>query len=155
MDFDALLKNKLFLALGVIVLILAGGGFYYYDSNKPSYGSWRYGVCKTFIETRLRFPHTLWITSVIEDPRYSEIYASYVNAHGIRPTTVYKCNFKMENNRPVIDYINVDNKKLDDETVQKFNMLVPFLINNPDVDLTLPKWLGYDVKYLRQEYRDR
>lgn len=155
MDMDALLKNKGLMALAVIVLIIAGAGYYYYEKNKPQYGSWRFGVCKTFIELQLRFPESLWITAVIEDPRYSEVYASYVNAHGMRPTRVYKCNFKQEGNRWVVDYINIDNERIDDKIVEEFNMLMPLLINNPDIDRQLPKWLGSDIEYLRQEYRDR
>jgi hypothetical protein len=155
MDINAFLKNKAFLALAVVVLVIAGGIYYLYEKNKPEYGTWRFGVCKTFIETQLRFPDTLWITAVIEDPYYAEIYASYVNAHGMRPTRVYKCNYKLVGDRMTIDYINIDNERIDDKIVKEFNMLVPMLINNPDVDLELPEWLGLDIKYLRQEYRDR
>lgn len=155
MDIEKLKKNKLLMALAIILLILAGAGYYYYESNKPSYGTWRYGVCRAFVELQLRFPKTMWVTQVVEDSHYAEIYVSYLNAHGMRPTRVYKCNYKQSGNSIKIDYITIDNEKIDDKIVNKFNQVVPFLINDPDLDTLLPDWHGLDLQHLRPEYRDR
>jgi len=155
MNYQALFKDKLLLALGVIVLLCGIGGFVYYDMNKPEYGTWRYGLCRTFAELQIRFPSTMWITQVIEDPKYAELYVSYLNAHGVRPTRAYKCNYDFIDGRIHMTSVTVDFDQLSDEVVAKFDQTIPFLINDPDLNLELPPWEGMDIEHLRPDYLDR
>lgn len=147
---DALKKHGEYIFIGAFLLILAIGGFVYYDMNRPSYGSWRFGLCKTFAELDIRFPHTMEITQVVEDRTYAEIYVSFLNAHGMRPTRVYRCNYEQTERGILMKEVYVDFDRLSDERIAKFNKTVPFLMNNPDIDLTLPNWEGMSLQALRR-----
>lgn len=139
-----------YIFIGAFLLVLAIGGFVYYDMNRPSYGSWRFGICKTYAELDTRYPHTIEVTQVVEDRTYAEIYVSFLNAHGMRPTRVYKCNYEQTDRGIRLKEVYVDFDRQSDEKVNKFNQTIPFLMNNPDIDVTLPNWEGMSVEALRR-----
>lgn len=132
-----------------IIGIISVGAFGYYDMTKPAKGTPLFGVCRTFIETHIQYPHTLNITQVVQGRDYVEIYASFINAHGMRPTSVYRCNFELTNQGILLDEIIIDFEKINDEITRRFNQNVPFLLKSKDVDLTLPNWEGMSLENLK------
>jgi len=138
--------------IGGFLAVIGAGAYLYYDMNRPATGSWRYGVCRTFVELETRYPHTINVTQVVEDARYAEIYVSFINAHGVRPTRVYKCNYKQtETGQILVDDIYVDFDRISDEKIDLFNKMVPFLIESKDIDTTLPNWEGMSIEALRPD----
>jgi hypothetical protein len=146
---DSLKPYQTYIFLAGFLAVIAFGIYIYKDMNRPALGSPLFGLCKSFIDLDIRYSETLNVTQVVNGRDYVEVYASFVNAHGVRPTRVYRCNFEQTPQGIRIRDIVIDFQKIKDERVEEFNMLVPFLINNQDIDRTLPNWEGMSLEALK------
>jgi hypothetical protein len=103
-------KPYIFGLIGLLVLAIIGLGIYEY--KKPPQGTWRFGLCRVFVENYIRYPHTLYIEEVFEAPGFVEISANYLNAHGSRPTRIFRCDYQQTQNGGIeIKEIRIDREK--------------------------------------------
>lgn len=130
---------KLYFVLFGVVAVCAIIGVGIYEYRKPPHGTWRIGVCRVFAELYIRFPQTLRIEKADEKPTFAEITLNHLNAHGSRPTQVFRCDFMQQGEAILVSEIRIDREKIDQEYIDRFNIVLPYLIEHPDLNTELPK----------------
>ncbi len=121
--------------IGIILIIAVG----IYELNKPPLGTWRIGICRTFAELYVRYPYTVRIEEAVEEPYFAELSLNYLNAHGSRPTQIFRCDFEQAADGTIrIKEMRIDREKLAQDVVDRFNISLPYLIEDPALNRKLP-----------------
>lgn len=134
-------KATLFTVLGLF-------GLLWYWGSQPIYivGSQLFGVCRTYIELNVQYPGDLRFIDLRERP--PEITVEYMTIDSFGQHIAHRgvCMFKRdENQQIVLDYYRLKRGEKerewlfrieDPEKVRRFNLTVPFLLQQP-MNLTI------------------
>ena len=138
--------------IGAGVLFLFWAGSYLFS---PYQADLRFGICKTYLETSVRFPKYLRL-STVEDVIKSnvEIYPvriwyTQLDAFGEYRMENIQCEFKYDETAgTIIDKILINRREVDQDRVAKFNTTIPIIASNPP-DLTYPAPLPDSLRDLQ------
>jgi len=158
-------KKKLFgtqgLIGGVVVFILFSVIVMIVQSCTPAKGTILYGLCGTFLEQQVAFPHTLEHTSVEQYPKAIRIYFTHIDGFGEYQFEMTECTFRQDPENGVqlervfFNYVKDITKKermrgkgrlyeTRQEVIDLFNnSQSPLSILSSDPDLTLPQERWY------------
>lgn len=136
---DPLLPYKAWIYTLIFFMVVGVVGYGTYEYTRPPNGTWRYGICRSFIELYVRYPQTIRIEDVYEKPTYTRIELNYLNAHGSRPTRIFRCDYQQQPGKGIsVKEIRIDRKLIDQKEVDQFNVVFPQLMADPELNRTLP-----------------
>lgn len=152
-QFIAFVKaNQILIMLGmavmaVIIMTLIVSSFM---NQKPT-GTWRYGLCKVFLEQYSQYPENLKILTAAEKQSSAQIGYLTTNSYGSRESQLMECFYNTSNNRIEMSRVTIDRKAYDQSKVQRFNTSINIILANEDLDLELPRNLPKSVVDLKFE----
>jgi len=119
---------------------------------QPIRGTIHIGICRTFIETRIRYPGTLKLTAwewfIANGLNGLRLYYTYTDDFGQNRSEMMECDFNMDG-RTLAD-VQLDRKSLPPEEVKAYNQTIPFVIGaNPD--LVIPPPPTDDLEKLKRD----
>ena len=138
-----------FIFIFIVVLIV--------NSCTPAKGNILYGLCGTFLEQQVQFPHTLKHTSVEQYPKAVRIYFTYIDSFGQYQFEMMECTFVqhpqkgVQLDRVFFNYVKEVTEKervggkgrlyeVKQEHIDLFNnSKAPLSILSHEPDLTLPQ----------------
>jgi hypothetical protein len=116
--------------------------------NMPQHGSFRYGACRVFLESYIRFPSSIQIIAAGETQNITTISFSDINPFGAEQIRDFKCYFtNAPNGKTLLTSITLNDgmKKgglpLPDAITKKFNAMLPTLATtklNTELPESLP-----------------
>lgn len=109
----------------------------------PFQGGMPYGICKTFLELQVQYPHTLELSTVdetLKDGKAVRIWFTRIDSFGEYRLEPIECLFRPD---PVmgaaLDKVTINRIEVDQKKVDAFNAAIPGLVTNPpDLDLPTP-----------------
>jgi hypothetical protein len=120
-------------AAGVLIL-----GFLINMGLQPYQGTMAFGICKVFLESTVRYPHLLRISTVEEFETSVRIWYTQIDSFGEYRMEPIQCYYKQEEGRgTIIDKVLVNRREVERKTIESFNNSIPVIIDYPP-DLTIP-----------------
>ena len=133
-------------AVGAVAL----GGIIALAMSQPSYGTWRYGACKVFLENYVRFPESIDIKEGGDGMNSAIIAFSDINPYGSQQIRVFECHYSQDKQgRIMLSKITMDRKILSDEVIKRFNEMLQTMPIE-EVDTKLPENLPQDLEDLKE-----
>jgi hypothetical protein len=127
--------------LGVITMGAAVG----IALNLPQHGSFRYGACRVFLESYIRFPSSIDIITANENPNIVTISFSDINPYGAEQIRDFKCYFAAApGGKTLLTKITLDDgmkkgaRPLPDHITKNFNAMLPTL-RTTELNTKLPE----------------
>jgi hypothetical protein len=132
----------------LIILAVAGGGGWYLASQ-PVQASWRYGVCRAFLDQYVRFPTTVKIEQGGETRGSAYMTFFDTNPFGAQQVRVFECYFNEDaQGRVTLSRITMDRKSIPQDYVDKYNAQIPVLASQK-LDTALPGDLPSNIEDLK------
>ncbi len=134
----------------ILVIVVIGGGGLTWLAKQPQHATWRYGVCKVYLEEYVRFPLTINIEQGGETIGSAYISFTDVNPFGSQTVRNFECYFSQnDTGRIVLSKVTVDRKPVPDDLLKIFQGELPVLTSQK-LDTALPKDLPSDL----MDYKD-
>lgn len=136
---------------GIIVAVVLLLSYGVHLLFKPFQGTMAFGLCKTYVELNVRFPHTLYISGIDQFPTSVRLWYVQTDSFGEYRMEPIQCYFKPDPAGVVpfvLDKVVVRRREVDPQVVEKFNKILPVLFANPP-DLTLPALLPDSLQDLQ------
>ena len=150
-QFTAMMKkHQDFVLIGGIFLLIIIAISIYSSTSSGATGTWRYGVCKVFLERYQQYPDHLKILTAGEKQSSAQIGYLATNAYGMRQSGLLEC-FYSTSNGVQLSKVTLDRKPLPDDMVEIFNKTIPVVLAQEDLDLTLPPSLPNTMAGLKFE----
>ena len=135
------------IALGVLAFIslIVWYGF------QPLTGPVEIGICRTFIELQLRYPHTMRLARTDQYQDIFRLYYTYTGPFGEHRSSLAECRSTIDpaTGQPAMTSIKIDRVELEEEKLRRFNQTIPFILqNNPS--LVIPPPYTGDLNDLRR-----
>lgn len=127
-------------ALGVVGLII---GLAFWTTTLPSKGPIEFGVCRTFAELQLKYPHSLKVTTIDRFRNAHEIFYTFIDAFGMHRSNRIECTFtRGPEGQLQIASVSINGKPFTDrEQINYYNMAIPAVIAaNPDLHYRSLNW---------------
>lgn len=113
-------------------------GYGIYLLFKPFKATMSFGVCKVFLETNVRFPETLRLSTVDEVGNYTRIWYTQIDAFGQYRMENIQCYFEPDEKMGArVEKILINRREIDPQRVADFNRILPVVFAYPP-DLTWP-----------------
>jgi len=136
----------------IIVGVIGIGAVVFLAVGQPRIGTWRYGVCKVFLDLHVRFPGTMRVNDVLEGPTAARISFSTLNPFGSVEVHELECDYEQAaNGQAKLSTVIVDptnkyiRRRIPDERVEAFNKTLPVLMAQK-LDQRLPRALPAVLK---------
>ena len=126
------LKKRFYMALGGLVFL----SFIIWFGMQPLKGSIQYGVCRTFLEMQLKYPHTIKMTFVEIFDKSLRMYYTYNDAFGSIRSEMMECDFRPFNLLN-LETVKRDREPVDRNLVTEFNKTIPAVVA-ADPNLIVP-----------------
>lgn len=139
---DFILIGGGFLAILLVILIVS-------SFSSPRIGTWRYGVCKVFLERYSQYPPDLKILTAGEKEGSARIGYLLTNSYGSRESELMECFYNTAGNTVKLSRVTIDRKPLDQSMINDFNPTIPTILAQEDLDLTLPDILPTSFEDLK------
>ena len=99
-----------------------------------------YGICRTYVETRIRYPHTYKITKYDEFGASTRLFYTHTDPYGTTRSERIECiGLPDPANGYIMKDIKVNLESIGEEEVNKFNLLIPGIIAaKPDTIVPRP-----------------
>ncbi len=112
----------------VTLLVAIGGGIYI--SSQPAQGTFRYGLCRTFLEFEFAYPPTIDILSVTEEATTARLYFAEKNPFGNERIVQADCDYQIDaaRNKVVLKRMTFDRKPVSNEHIALYNRMIPPLM---------------------------
>lgn len=138
-------RNKWALPAAAIIVIAAIAGAVFLVTQ-PSYGTFRYGLCRTFLEYEFAYPPTIEILTVTEESKAARIYFAEKNPFGNERIIQADCDFQIDSARNQVTLLRLsfDRKPIPKERVARYNRMIPTLMAmelNKELPPVLPRSL--------------
>lgn len=106
---------------------------------QPIRGTIQYGVCKTFIELRLRYPQTFRLSTLTNFDQSLRLYFTYIDAYGEKKMDFVECTFRPDPETGfVLDSVAYNRTYIPEDEIAMFNKTIPGILAFPP-DLTIPR----------------
>lgn len=122
---------------------------------KPYEESIQFGICKTFIELEVTYPHTIYISEVQRlRSGTMRIWFARIDPFGEYRMTPFECTFDPKpdpkTGLPVINKMKMGKVEISPDRMKYYNYAIPWIIKNPP-SLILPAKLPDDIKLLQSD----
>lgn len=141
---DFVLIGGVFLIIIIIIIVATS-----FTSQRT--GTWRYGLCKTFLERYVQYPTNLKILTTGEKQNSAQIGYLTTNSYGSRESELMECFFNTGGGRVTINKITLDRKPLQEDSIKEFNKTIPIIMAREDLNLELPPRLSNAIEDLKFE----
>ncbi len=112
-QFTAAIKqNQELVMIGGVIAVLVIAFILYSLQPQTRTGTWRYGVCKVFLERYAEYPTNLKILTVAEKQNSAQIGYLKTNSYGAQESELMECFYNTNGNRISINRITVNRKPL-------------------------------------------
>ena len=152
-QFIAFVKtNHIVVMLGIVIFAFIIIGFIISAllNQKPT-GTWRYGLCKVFLEQYAQYPIDLKILTAAEKQNSLQIGYLITNSYGSRESQLIECFYSTANNAVELSKVTIDRKTYDQSRVTAFNASVNTILADENLDLELPYNLPQSIEDLKFE----
>lgn len=143
--------------IGVILGILVVGYIVYatFLSDGNRQGTWRYAVCRTFLELNHEFPQTIDILAAGEGQSDVTIFYNVRNSFGATEVNSAYCAYtQAQGGRVILRSLQINGEEVDRERRDKFSFTIPYIIySNPDASLPPPLKGALDQIKKRKPFR--
>ena len=147
--FSIFRKHKRKTIFFTVVLLL---GYIIWWGIQPQTGSIRYGICKVFAKSMLRYPETMQPVTLYESGGTVSMDYNYRDPFGNFKSERLDCKFgKGQNGQLVMSSAVIIREKrepVDDEVVAKFSQTIPAVIEG-GLDFVAPYSPGESLKSLK------
>lgn len=119
----------------------------------PFQGGLPYGVCKTFLELQVRYPHTLQLSTVdesLKDGMAVRIHYAHIDSFGEYRLDQMDCTFQPDETMGAkLESVFINRlHEVDPEKVAAFNAAIPGLVANPP-NLDLPTEIPDTIEHMQ------
>jgi hypothetical protein len=135
---------KIIVPAFVLIIVLIG-----WTVTRPAKGGMYYGLCRVFMETQVRFPNTIKLTSAEWIERSLRIYFTHIDAYGGTRSEMFECTYNKDA-KLFIREARRNRIAVDPQKVTNFNKTIPYVIAAKP-DLTLPPAQSDDLMGLQQD----
>lgn len=130
-------KQLVWGGVGVVCLILIMT-FYALQPNK---GSMAFGICSTFLELNIFYPHTLNITDIEGSRTAVRIYFTNVDPFGEFQQEMIECTFGPDEVMGMkLTQVSRNRRRVDPSVVNKFNLTLPTIMSSEPNLILPPDW---------------
>ena len=142
-------QEFLFLGVcGVVILVIFSLVLTYTGGRQ---GTWRYAVCRIFMERYVEYPNTIEILTAAEKNSSAEIGYMVTNAFGSREAELMECFYNVDNNGIEISQVKIDRIPIDPEEYESFNPTIGTILGQEELDYTLPDDFPEDLEDYKTE----
>jgi len=114
---------------------------------QPAKGSMAYGICSTFLELNVDYPHTLRYISLEGSRTAVRIYFTNIDPFGQFKQETIECKFGPDDKMGMrVTEILRNRKPVDSATVDKFNQTLPIIMSNDPYRISPPDWKNQLLK---------
>ena len=122
--FIAFLKtNQTLLLLIGIICFLTLAGWLAFGIERPREGTWRFAICKVFLERYAQYPTDVKILTAAEKQSSAQITYLTTNSYGMRESRLMECFYNILDNRVELNRITINRRtlSLSNPTEEEFN----------------------------------
>lgn len=149
-QFSAALKqHQDYVLIGGVFIILFIGYLVISSFSSTPMGTWRYGVCKTFLERYVQYPPDVKVLTTGEKQNASQIGYLHTNSYGSRQSELMECFYNVGDRGVILNRVTIDRKPLDQEIIDNFNQTIPLILARDDLDLEIPERLPNTIEGLK------
>ena len=139
-------KNIKYGAGGLVTVMLS---YIIYLLFIPYTGTNAFGLCKTFLELKVRYPHTLYLSTVEELGSSIRIWYTQIDSFGEYRMEPIRCYFKQDDTYGMaLEKVTIRRRQLDAKIVEDFNRSIGIILA-VQPDLTVPAPLPDSLKGLQ------
>ncbi len=129
-----------------IVLVIS---FVAWNATRPIQGSVYFGICRTFLETQVRYPKTIDLTAVEWIENSLRVYFTHTDAYGEHRSEIFECRFNKKAQTLAIQEARRNRMLVAAEKVKAYNKTIPFVVAaRPNLDI--PPRQGEDLMDLQR-----
>lgn len=114
-------------------------------------GTWRYGICKVFLERSVEYPTNLKILTTAEKQNSAQIGYLVTNAYGSTESQLMECFYTTDNTGIHLSKVTLDRRTYDQSVVDAFNVSIGTILTDKDLNLELPTRLSDTLEDLKYE----
>ncbi len=146
------LQMKIGGVLGVVLLI----SWTLYSMGQPGKGSMAYGICSVFLESNIRYPHLLRMSTVEEFAASVRIWYTQIDSFGATRMEPIQCYFKQDEKLgTILEKITINRREVNQKRVDDFNRSISTIMSYPpnlDLPWSLPDSLQ-DLQIETEKFR--
>lgn len=123
---------------------------------QPFKGDANYGICRTFAELRVAYPHTIKILSYENYGGAWKIFYSFIGEYGEQKSNYIDCTFTVNpaNGQRELKEVKINRRSIPKEELRRFNLSIPGVLKGKP-NLVVPAPLEEtDLMGLRTVYED-
>lgn len=139
-------QNYVLIGLGVVALVVV---YFTFIKEDKRYGTWRYGLCRVFLEQYAQYPTNLVILTVGEKQNSAQIGYLITNSYGSQYSQLMECFYNINQNNVTLNKVTIDRKLYKGDLLEGFNKTIPILLNGGDLDLVIPDRLSQSITGLK------
>jgi hypothetical protein len=124
--------------------------FMWWGFQSPK-GTIQFGVCRTFLELNVRYPQTIYFSSVEVFDKSLRMYYTYIDPYGSHRSEMMECDYRPFNMLNLED-VKRDRVSVDHRTVVAFNRTVPAIVHYRP-NLVLPFDPGDDLVLMKRDFK--
>lgn len=140
-------KKVKMIGLGVLAFFI----FITWFMLQPLRAGLEYGICRTYLETHLRYPTSFKITQYDEFGRSLRIFYTYHDEWGGHRSEMIECIASPHTvNGYVMEDIKIDRKPIDREKLKLFNVAIPGILAG-EPSTIIPRPPGDTLESLKRD----
>lgn len=147
----ALKKYQDFVLIGGIFLVIIIGILIFSSFSSTPKGTWRFGLCKVFLERYAQYPTNIKILTTGEKQNSAQIGYLLTNSYGSRESQLMECFYNTSSQGVTLNRVTIDRKRLSGDLIKTFNPTIPIIMAREDLDVDLPKRLSSSLEELKFE----
>ena len=114
-------------------------------------GTWRFALCKVFLERNVQYPTDVKILFAGEKQTAAQIGYMVTNSFGSRQSELMECFYNIEPSGVRLNKVTIDRTPLEQDKIDAFNETINVLLISKDLDKTLPPLLPSSLEDLKQD----
>jgi hypothetical protein len=114
-------------------------------------GTWRYALCKVFLERYVDYPTSMKILTAGEKSNSAQIGYIATNAFGSRESELIECFYNIEQNGIRLNQVTIDRIPIDNTLINVFNPTIGTILAQENLDYKFPKDFPEDIADYKTE----
>lgn len=114
-------------------------------------GTWRYALCKVFLERYVDYPTSLKILTAGEKSNSAQIGYIATNAFGSRESELMECFYNIETGGIRLNQVTIDRIPIDNTLIDVFNPTIGSILAQDDLDYKFPEDFPEDLEDYKTE----